>query len=206
MKTIYLCCEGVTDYAVIPIIMKKVLKTNDVDIKWVKRDDLRNSILHRKGYISITGSYKYIKALAAYSLKNGSKYIAYHQDADGKFTKVFDNIISEFKHLQEGGFFCVAIVPKETMESWLLSDDSAYPSKPNNPKLPLKPEKIWGLKDDANSNHPKRYIARVLAQFRLPNDGDTFAQIAEKTGIEALKRRCPESFSKFFHQLDLFRS
>jgi len=196
MTTFYLHCEGVTDYAVIPVLMKKVLKTHDLDVKWVKRDVLKKVKTHRKSNIKISGHYKLVKALATYSLLNGSKYIAYHQDADGKFTEVYNAIISEFRLLQENDFFCLAIVPKETIESWLLSDDSAYPSIPYDPKLPSKPEEIWGLRNDAN--HPYNYLVRVLAQFGLPDNRETYAQIAEKTGVEALKRRCPESFGKFY--------
>jgi hypothetical protein len=196
MTTIYIHCEGVTDYAVIPILIKKILKTHDVDIKWIKRDELRKMKTHRKSNIIISGKYKLIKALATYSMLKGSKYIAYHQDADGKFTEVYNTIISEFRSLQENGFFCLAIVPKEMIESWLLSDANAYPSIPNDPKLPSKPEKLWGLKD--NSNHPYNYFVRVLAQFGLSDNSNTYAQIAEKTCIEILKRQCPESFDKFF--------
>jgi hypothetical protein len=198
MTTFYLHCEGVTDYTVIPVLMKKVMKTHDLDVKWIGRDELRKVKTHRKNNIKISGHYKLVKALATHSLLSGSKYIAYHQDADGKFTEVYNAIINEFKPLQEKDFSCLAIVPKEMIESWLLSDDNAYPSIPNNPKLPSKPEEIWGLIDDANSNHPYRYLLRVFAQFRLPDNRDTYAQIAEKTSIEVLKRRCPESFGKFY--------
>jgi len=204
MTTIYIHCEGVTDYAIIPVLMKKVLKMDDLDIKWIKLDELRKVKIHRKSNILISGHYKFIKALAAYSLLKGSKYIAYHQDADGNFTKVYNAIISEFKSLQEIGFFCLAVVPKEMIESWLLSDDNAYPSIPNNPKLPFKPEEIWGLKDNPNSNHPYNYFVRVLAQFELPDNRDTYTQIAEKTGIDVLKRRCPESFVKFYSDTQSF--
>jgi len=196
MTTIYIHCEGVTDYAVIPILIKKILKTHDVDIKWIKRDELRKMKTHRKSNIKISGHYKWIKALATYSLLKGSKYIAYHQDADGRFTEVYKAITSEFLSLRENSFFCLAIVPKEMIESWLLSDDNAYPSIPNNPKLPLKPEELWGLKE--NSNHPYNYFVRVLDQFEMSGNRDTYAQIAEKTCIEVLKRRCPESFNKFY--------
>jgi len=198
MTTFYLHCEGVTDYAVIPALMKKVLKTHDLDVKWIGRDVLRKVKTHRKSNIKISGHYKFVKALATHSLLNGIKYIAYHQDADGKLTVVYDAIISEFKPLQENGFICLAIVPKETIESWLLSDENAYPSIPNDPKLPSKPEEIWGLRNETNSNHPYNYLVRVLAQFGLLDNRETYAQIAEKTCIEALKRRCPESFGKFY--------
>jgi len=204
MTTIYIHCEGVTDYAVIPVLMKKILDIPDLCIEWIKRDELKKFTTHRKSNIVISGHYKFIKALAKFSLLNGSKYIAYHQDADGKFTDVYDAIISEFKPLQEGGFSCLAIVPKETIESWLLSDDNAYPSVPNDPKLPSKPEEIWGQKNNPASNHPHNYFFRVLTQFGLPCDRDVYAQIAEKSSIEILKCQCPESFGKFYADTQSF--
>jgi hypothetical protein len=199
MTTIYIHCEGVTDYAVIPVLMKKVLKTNNLDVKWIKRNELKKIRTHRKSNITISGQYKLIKALATYSLLKSSKYIAYHQDADGKFNEVYNAIISEFRPLQENDFFCLAVVPKEMIESWLLSDDNAYPEIPSNPKLPLKPEEIWGEKD--NPNHPKNYFVRVLAQFGLHKDRNTYTQIAEETDIETLRHQCPKSFEKFYSDI-----
>jgi hypothetical protein len=197
--TVYLHCEGVTDYAVIPILMKKAGKMPDLEIKWVKRDELKKMRTHRKSDIVISGHHKMIKALAVIAEKNGCKHIAYHQDADGKYADVLRAIKSEFDELHR--FHCLAIVPKEMIESWLLADESAYPSIP---KLPREPEEIWGQKSDPNSDHPYNYFVRVLAQFRLPDNRDTYTEIAENTGIEVLKRRCPKSFCQFYTDMQSF--
>ena len=204
--TIYLHCEGVTDYAVIPALIKKIYNSQKINIQWIKRDILKNFRMHRKRDIIISGHYKNIKALAVYSLQNGSKYIAYHQDADTHYTEVYNAIISEFKPLMGNGFFCLAIVPKETIESWLLADDNAYPAIPCEPKLPSKPEEIWGQKSNTNSNHPYNYFVRVLAQFRLTDNRDVYAQIAENSCIEVLKNRCPKSFGQFYDDVQSFVS
>jgi hypothetical protein len=194
--TVYLYCEGVTDYAVIPFLMRTVSNIRNMDVKWIKRNELKKITTHRKSGIEISKPYKYIKALATFSYLNGSKYIAYHQDAGNKYHEVYDTIVYEFQELKEkNSFHCLAIVPKEMIESWLLADENAYPSVPKNPKLPSKPEDLWGNKD--NPNHPYKYFVRVLSQFNMSDNSDTYAQIAENTNIEVLKRRCPVSFGRF---------
>jgi len=202
--TIYLYCEGVTDYVVIPNFMKRVSIIPDLDVQWIKRDTLKNVRTHRKSNVRITSHYKLIKALATFSFLQGGKYIAYHQDADGKYLETYKSIINEFKSLKESGFHCLAIVPKEMIESWLLADENAYSAVPDNPKLPSSPEEIWGQKKDKTSNHPYNYFVRVLAQFSLPDNRNTYAQIAEKTKIEVLRHSCPESFGQFCKDMRVF--
>jgi hypothetical protein len=201
--TVYLHCEGVTDYAVIPALMKEVSKKPDLEIQWIKRETLKGMKTHRKSGVMISGHYKMIKALATFSFKENCKCIAYHQDADGKYTDVYKKLDSEFNHLREK-FRCLAIVPKETIESWLLADENAYPEIPKNPALPEKPEELWGDSRDPNSNHPKRYLSRVLKQFHLENNRDTYAQIAENSDVEIIKRRCCNSFGQFCDDMQGF--
>ena len=208
MITVYLCCEGVTDYAVIPILMKKVKVLSDIDIQWVKRDFLKKFRTHSKTDIVISGHYKNVKALAAYSLKNDNKYIAYHQDADGRYNDVYETIKTEFKFLMEKmDFHCLAIVPKEMLESWLLADVKAVNSVGNGidhvDQSPL-PETLWGNEDDPNSDYPKNYLKRNLNELNVGSSPDTYAQIAEKTDIEVLKRRCPKSFGQFYADMQSF--
>jgi hypothetical protein len=200
--TVYLHCEGVTDYAVIPLLIKKAGKKSNLEIQWVKRNELKEVKTHRKSDIVISGHYKKIKALAVIAMRNGSNHIAYHQDADGRYIDVLRAIKSEFDELS--GFCCLAVVPKEMIESWLLSDENAYPLAPDDPALPPNPEELWGQKSDPDSNHPYNYFVRVLTQFRLADNRDTYAEIAENTGIEVLKRRCPESFGQFYTDMQSF--
>jgi hypothetical protein len=199
---VYLCCEGVTDYAAIPPLMKKAADTLEMDIHWIKKSDLKKVIIHRKKNVAISAHSKRIKSLAFVAEKDGVNFIAYHSDADKKYSETYGEIKAEFDKLSN--FHCAAIVPKEMTESWLLADDGAYPSMPENPKLPPKPEEIWGQKNDTNSNHPYNYFVRVLFQFKLSDDRDTYARIAENTNIEILKRRCPISFGQFCTDMQSF--
>jgi hypothetical protein len=177
--------------------MKKAGQKPDLDIRWIQRDALKKVMIHRKSDIKITGRYKIVKALAAVSFRDGCKNIAYHQDADRNFAAVYKTINSELDGLSKKGFNCLTIVPKETIESWLLADENAYPAIPKNPALPGDPEERWGDSHDPRSDHPKSYLSRVLKQFRLKNNRDTYARLAEDSDIETLKRRCPVSFGRF---------
>ena len=199
---IYLCCEGVTDYAVIPSFMKKAADTAEIDVHWIKKSELKRVIIHRKKNVAISAHKKRIKALAFTAERDNVNYIAYHNDADKKYNEIYGEIKSEFDELRN--FHCIAIVPKEMTESWLLSDESAYPTTPENPKLPSKPEEIWGQKDDKNSNHPYNYLIRVLTQFKLSDNQETYSRIAENTNIEILKQRCPVSFGQFYADIRYF--
>ena len=202
--TIFLHCEGITDFVVIPLLIKNACNMPNVNIQWIKRNELNNFRIHPKQGDRITKHYKLITALTGIALKNECKNIAYHQDADGNYSEVYEAITSRFQSLKEGGFHCLCIVPKETIESWLLADEKAYPSIPDKPKLPSKPEELWGRRRDKNSNHPYNYFVRVLDQFRLPDNRDTYTQIAKKTSIEVLKFRCHESFGQFYRDLQEF--
>ena len=151
---------------------------------------------------SILKNNKMLTALAGIALKEGNKNIAYHQDADGKYESVYNSLTNEFKRLKNSGFNCLAIVPKEMIEAWLLADIKAYPQKPQKPALPFKPEELWGNKD--SKKHPKVCIAEVLKQFNLDPCSDVFFQIAEKSSVETLLKHCSVSFGKFYTDLQTF--
>ena len=124
---IFLRCEGDNDYAVIPHFIRRVSNIQNLEIQWIKNDVLKKFKTHRKSNIVITSHYKLIKALAAFALSKNSKCIAIHQDADGKYAEVYASIVSEFQLLSKD-FRCLAIVPKEMIESWLLADITAINS------------------------------------------------------------------------------
>jgi len=194
--TVYLYCEGVTDYAVIPPIMQNTSKISDMDVRWIKRDNLKNIKMHRKSNIIISGHYKLIKALAVFSLLHGSKYIAYHQDADGKYAEVYNSIIFEFKALRESGFHCIAIVPKEMTESWLLADVTAINS--------ISEGSVNQSPNPESLNDPKSYLKENLERLGVESNYDTYTQIAKNSCIDLLKRRCSESFGQFYKDMQLF--
>jgi len=45
---IYLCCEGATDYAVIPPLMKKAADTVEMDVHWIKKSELKKNHISSK--------------------------------------------------------------------------------------------------------------------------------------------------------------
>jgi hypothetical protein len=205
--TIFLYCEGAADYAVIPLLMKKVSNIHDLDVQWIKRDQLNKYKTHRKSSVDLPRHYKYIYALANYSDEKGIKCIAYHRDADNNYNNVYNEINSQLNVLRKEGYICLAMVPKEMLESWLLADVKAInklgDGKRNIDQSP-EPEDLWGDKNDPNSNYPKNYLIRNLAELGLESNRDTYAQIAENADIEVLKRRCPKSFGRFWEDMQGF--
>jgi hypothetical protein len=201
---VYLHCEGSNDYVVICPLMVKFMDKAKLSLNWIKRKELKNWVTHRKRPFPISGSYKLLTALAAIALIKNCKNIAYHQDADGKYDDVYKTIKMEFERLTNSGFNCLAIVPKEMIEAWVMADKNAYPKAPKNPPLPPKPEKLWGTKE--SKSHPKKYIEKVLEQFHLTPSSETFSEIAEKSSVETLKERCPESFGQFYADMQTFLS
>jgi hypothetical protein len=113
----------------------------------------------------------------------------------------------KYKPLRDKGFRCLAIVPKEMIESWLLADIRAINSLGDGSihiDQSPNPESLWGVKDDPSSNYPKHYLRRNLERLGFEDNSGTFAQIAEKIDIEVLKRRCPESFGRFSADIQYF--
>jgi hypothetical protein len=199
---VYLHCEGQNDYAVIYPLMVKFIDREKLSLKWIKRNELKNWVTHRKKKFSISGSHKLLTALAAIALTKNCKNIAYHQDADGEYDDVYKTIKIEFERLPKSEFNCLAIVPKEMIEAWVMADKNVYPNDPKNPPLPPKPEELWGAKE--SESHPKKYIEKVLEQFHLTPCSEVFSEIVEKSSIEVLKTRCPESFGQFYADMQIF--
>jgi hypothetical protein len=198
--TVYLHCEGITDYAVIPLIMKKVSNLTNMDIRSLD-DKVKTIKTHRKKPSELSG-YKLIKNFAVFYLMDVSKYIAYHQDADGKYHNVYRSIISEFKPLKENGFRCLPIVPKEMIESWLLADVTAINSLGDGTIHVDQSPNPEGI---AN---PKDYLRENLKELGIETDAhntsSVFIKIAENSDIEVLKRHCPVSFGQFYTDMQSF--
>ena len=209
---IIVCCEGSTDVGPITSLMKKCLPLHELDIDCRTHSELRKTTLLKselpRGYNRESkriNRIAYIRRLWHVANTSKSKHVGLHQDLGHQdFQKVYQDIHKDFNVVLPSSVKRVSIVPKEMTESWLLADENAYPSIPDEPKLPAKPEEIWGQKSDHQSNYPKNYFFRVLEQFRLSVNHDTYAEIAEKTDIEILKRCCPKSFGQFYADIQSF--
>lgn len=106
------------------------------------------------------------------------------------------------------GFELVPMIPMRMLENWLLADEEAFEesfgSVPKGPKLPTKPESIWGNDKDPDSDHPKSYLNRVLHQFSEVSHTENFVLIAESSQVAALKQKCPISFVPFAEKMEAF--
>ena len=209
---IMVCCEGPTDIGPITAFMKKCVPAVKLDIDCKSHSDLRKTTLLKselpRGFIKEgkrINRIAYIRRLWHEANKAKCDHIGLHQDLDHqKAEKIYHDVHEEFNSIIPSSIKRIAIVPKEMTESWLLADENAYPAIPNEPKLPSKPEELWGQKSNPQSDHPYNYFVRVLAQFRLSDNREVYAQIAEKIDIEVLRKCCPFSFEKFCMDMHYF--
>ena len=209
MAQVFVCCEGVRDAGVFEALIEKCssasarcMTHNDVkhikigNQKSLKRDKDKDDKVDMKAYI---------RRIAHIAGENDSTFIGYHQDAGGDFDRVYNSVNGAMDEYREKGYQCLAIVPKEMTESWLLADEyayvAAYGNKPENPALPKRPEDIWGEKKMPESDYPKHVIERVLNQYRKAANRETYREIAENSDIDTIKNCCPKSFTRFVDDL-----
>lgn len=207
MIQVFMYCEGVTDFEPICVLIRKAAPSSDMTFIRKTRNDLRKETAVLDGRRGIHKHVTDIDRLAMAAKKAGCRHIAYHQDADGNDAVVYNSIkekFSDYANIHS----CLAIVPKEMTESWLLTDEQAYiiafGSIPEH--LPKEPEEIWGKKDDPDSNYPKHVMKHVLGQFHKTPNQHAYTKIAEQCNIDILKARCPKSFARFFNDLQNFIS
>lgn len=213
---IYACFEGETDIGALEVILKNCVKDVHIEFNSYTHSTLMKNktarVLSRIGKGLQKDDEKFtrkvaIRKLAILADRNGDDHIAYHQDADRKFSEVYGAINIEFKSFKEKGFYCLPIVPKEMTESWLLADVKALNKlgeKNSQVSQPPLPETLWGNESDPNSNHPYNYLVRLLERFGLSDNRDIYTKIAKEVDIEILKNRCPKSFGKFYEDMQSF--
>lgn len=205
MIPVFMYCEGVTDFEPICVFMRKAIQPSEVAIIRKTRNDLRKETIVLAGRRGIHKHVTDIDRLAMTAKKAKCKHIAYHQDAGGNDADVYESIKKKFSDYRDT-YSCLAIVPKEMIESWLLADEQAYflayGSKPKY--LPKKPEEIWGKEDNPDSNYPKHVMKHVLGQYRKIPSSYTFTEIAEHCNIDTIRAYCPKSFVRFLDDLQYF--
>jgi hypothetical protein len=209
MAQFFVCCEGPQDSGVLKALIEKcapisVVCVTHSEIKHIRVGKLKTQ-KHGKDKEDALDRKAYIRRLAHYANEQDSDYIAYHQDAGRQFDRVYRDVNSEFEEYRDAGFKCMAIVPKEMTESWLLADEKAYINtfgrKPARPALPNNPEDIWGKKENPGSNYPKHYLNRVLMQYHMTPNRETYEQLATGSDADTLQARCPKSFGRLIRDL-----
>lgn len=92
----------------------------------------------------------------------------------------------------------IKATPLRMIESWALGDADAVMGlagkKASRASIPTAPEEAWGDKRDPASSYPKCILKRVLGREATAED---FADIAERSSTETLRRTCPVSFAPF---------
>ena len=124
----------------------------------------------------------------------------YNQVREG-FVKFNEN----FRSNNQNRIVGIPMVPLRMIESWLLSDEEAFNKcfgkVPSDPRLPGKPELIWGDKHDPGSDYPKHLMERALKQYHKKSNREVFKRIAEEIDIDVLRKQCPISFETFYNDI-----
>lgn len=95
------------------------------------------------------------------------------------------------------GFTSAVGVPCRTVEAWALGDLNALKMLFGDgvDAVPAgSPEDLWGGSRDADSNHPKQVLRRVVGRKATTDDLNA---IAEASDLAVLRDRCPMSFDPF---------
>ena len=177
--------------------------------------DKRNlpKTLPMKGKRKFEGHGKNVQKMIIHAQLKGIQYnvIVYYGDTDKdagtKNTdlqarrsneKAYGQTYDAFEFFDKKG---IAVIPLRMLESWLLSDENAFlKAFGQRIKLPRKPENLWGDWHDPNSNHPKRFLQRILDGMGLSGDRQTFCDLVDCMEIEALESRCPVSVPPFLQK------
>ena len=201
-----------------PLIRKLV--PDEIEFKCVLRNEIKAIRIQKrrrgnhKNKLNING----ISAtkLCIYAQKNKYDIVIHFSDADRdqgtknnpteserRFEKVYNEISDGIVNKDKIVF--IPMVALKMIESWLLSDDGAFQrcfgQRPLSPQLPKKPELVWGKKNDAQSDYPKNYLKRVLAQFNAVDCRETYYDIAENMDADVVKIKCPISFKRFYDDI-----
>ena len=214
MTTVFVCCEGSTDAGVLKTFIERCVsvsaecKTHS-EMKHIRVRNLKSAVKGKNRDDGV-GRKAYMRRLAHLANEQNSNHLAYHQDADRKYNRVYKDVNRDLDKHRNDGFRCLAIVPKEMTESWLLADEQAFVAifgrKPERPTLPKTPETLWGKKENSKSQYPKHVMKRVLEQYHKEPNRDVYAEIAANCDIDTLRRRCNVSFDRFFNDLQGFIS
>lgn len=201
-------------------ILEKCRKAaeNETEVEWVpvEKEEIKKIKLLRTEK-NLKGRAIPARKFRNYCQANQIQYGIFYTDADrgedsgkeeNKAEKHFSMVYSEAKSglkadTSEGRF--LPMIPLKMIENWLLADEYAYKMEygqiPSKPSLPRQPEFIWGKKEDPESDYPKNYLSRVLAEVSKntdQNSREVFCRLAQWIRTEILRERCPLSFKPFY--------
>ncbi|MEA1961980.1 MAG: DUF4276 family protein [Bacillota bacterium] len=230
-KKVLLCGEGPTDYGqpiygstgweegpLQPIIRKSVHV--EIEFDCVTKQEVKEKRIQGRHKVQGHGVKAY-KLCRIAEDRGAVDHIICYVDADRDaasttsrrdFGKRVNELYSEIrdgfeKFSEERGRSSIPMIALKMIESWLLSDETAFArcfnSPPTNPGLPQQPELIWGDKGDPTSNYPKNYLQRVLKQYGIEGNRGVYKEIAEYIDINELRNKCSISFERFYIDIQI---
>lgn len=148
------------------------------------------------------------KALAARlrAKIEGFDLLVFMADCDSRDNHDWDQhygwIIDGFSRLEDAPP-AAPCLPKCSSESWLLADADAWRAigLSDIGQLPRTPESCWGKRDDPAGNHPHRIFARICHLSDVADSRETRVDVAERSDMATVKRKCPKSFATFWSDL-----
>ncbi len=143
--------------------------------------------------------------LARFAKLNNYDIAICYKDCDrNDFNSFYNDMIDGFEK-SSTNIVGIPMIPKEMIESWLLADEESFKylgGIPTKPRLPKKPEDIWGNRREPDCDHPKCYINRVLNQYYIKDKLlDVYHDIASKSRPDELRRKCPISYGRFYEDM-----
>jgi len=207
-------CQWYWEEGTIQPLMRNFVFFQDSEIEAIPKDETKK-VSYTKGKNFITESnFEGVALKLLYFIKiqrdniKNYDFIVFYSDSDKESYPIrYQKINTALKYISEKyGIDGVVMMPHKILENWLLGCPSAYKKtfgkEPQTPKLPKKPEDLWGTPE--SPNYPKKYLEKVLAQFDRESNTELFKEIAKNIDIEELRLKCPISFDQFCEDLHTF--
>jgi dihydrofolate reductase len=137
---------------------------------------------------------------AAEALRRGCHALVLLRDAD---RQVHARRAALRDGVSSAGVSSVIGIPIETIEAWLLADPDAFVRAfgVGHKQVVDDPERLWGARSDAASNHPKNVWGRACRDIERDPRVDSAVRVAREIDLNLLARACPEGFGRFAAEL-----
>lgn len=127
--------------------------------------------------------------------RQGCDGLVFLRDADGDEADRRSKNEAGFAS-ERGSTPVVLGVQVHTMETWLLADTDSFERVLGvKPRLPKRPEQIWGA--PRTEAHPKEIYRRAVRAATGRDERATAVRLAEAVDLDVLARECPNGFGRF---------
>jgi hypothetical protein len=184
------------------ILIRKLLPTNRLEFLVKRRAELsRQSVAGKRRKLPKRHGEKAYFAMLVAQVE-ACDIVVFMVDADSNDVRDWRRICSEIHMGYEAAqrpVQGVACVPMSASECWLLSDANAWVQLGHTRpvELPGSPERLWGTREDPESNHPKNSFRRACGRTNVKDNSMTRWRIARESDVVVIERKCPTSFGDF---------